>query len=224
MKMEGGFTLVNWDVEVIEKISGGIFSVTTTAASPNAAIPDQVIAAGWADNTIYNIVAQTSASDSSALKLSSQPIFTAVTLDLGGTPEVLAEDTEYTVFADPNSSSGWSMSLISGAMSTGSPTTFAVTLEYDTNTPVASQTLNAGASTVILNPMEYRFKHTDENGKIRQLDLHSVDPNSGFMSFNYKGANEDGLEEIPVTYMAKLDSTLTSGQQLMSFLFEDGAQ
>ena len=224
MKMEGGFTLVNWDMDVIEKISGGVFSLTTTAASPTATIPDQTIAAGWADNTLYDLVAYTSSSDSSPLKLTTKPTLTSVTLDPTGTPEVLVEETEYNVVANANSSSGWSIMFVSSAMATVSPTTYEIVVDYGSNTPVASETLNAGASTVILNPVELKFEHTDENGKVRRLSLHSVDPNSGFMQFNYKGANEDGLEEMPITYMAKLDTTLTSGQQLMSFFFEDGAQ
>jgi hypothetical protein len=224
MKVEGSFTLVNWQMSVLEKISGGMISRTTTAASPTTDIPDQTIDAGWADNTLYDLVALTSSSDDTELRFDSQPTLTSVTLDPTGTPEVLVEDSEYVVVANENSSSGWSIQFISSNMSTGSPTTFDIVVDYGSNTPRASETLNAGASTVILNPMEFRFKHTDENGKIRQLDLHSVDPNSGFLQLNFKGANEDGLEEIPITFMAKLDTSRTSGQQLLAFTYEDGAQ
>ena len=224
MKVEGSFTLVNWDMSILEKLAGGLISRTATAASPTTDIPDQEIAAGWADNTLYDLVAYTSSSDSTELKLDTKPTLTSVTLDPDGTPEVLVEGTEYNIVANANSSSGWSIMFVSSAMATGSPTTYEIVVDYGSNTPRASETLNAGASTVILNPMAFRFKHTDENGKVRQLDLHSVDPNSGFMQFNFKGANEDGLEELPITYMAKLDSTLTSGQQLFSFLYETGAQ
>jgi hypothetical protein len=224
MKVEGSLTLVNWNMSVIQKLSGGIISRTTTAAAATTDIPDQTIAAGWADNVKYDLVAQTSSTDSTELKLDTKPTLTSVTLDPLGTPEVLVEETEYVIIADANSSSGWSIMFISSAMATASPTTYTIVIDYGSNTPRASETLNAGASTVILNPMALRFKHTDENAKIRQLDLYSVDPNSGFMQFNFKGANEDGLEELPLTYMAKLDTSRTSGQQLFSFLYETGAQ
>lgn len=224
MKVEGSFTLVNWDMEKLEKLAGGVLNRTATAASPTSTIPDQTISAGWADNTLYDLVAQTSSSDSTELKLASKPTLTSVTLDPTGTPEVLVEDTEYFVVANANSSSGWSIGFVSTAMATGSPTTFEIVIDWGTNTPNASETLNAGASTVILTPVALRFKHTDENSKVRQLDLYSVDPNSGFLQFNFKGANEDGLEELPITYMAKLDTSRTSGQQLLSFLYEAGAQ
>ncbi len=223
MVMEGGFTLINWDMSVIESISGGIITRVETAAAPNSSIPDQEVAAGWADNTLYDLVAQTSGSDSTELKITAQPTLTSVTLDPTGTPEVLVEDTEYVVVANANSSSGWSIQFISGNMSTGSPTTYEIEIDWGTNTPVASETLHAGASTVTLNPMAYRFKHTDDNGLVRQLDLHSVDPNSGWLQLNFKGANEDGLEEMPITFSSKLDTSLDSGKQLFSFLYETGA-
>jgi hypothetical protein len=225
MKVEGSFTLVNWDMSAIARVSGGAITRTVTAAAAATTIPDQTISSGWSDNTLYDLVAQTSPTDSTELRFTTQPALTSVTLDPTGTPEVLVEDTEYVVVQNPASSSGWSIQFISANMATGSPTTFSIVVDWDTtNTPIASETLNAGASTVVLNPMAYRFKHTDENGKIRQLDLYSVDPNSGFMQFNFKGANEDGLEEMPITYMAKLDTSRTSGQQLFSFLYETGAQ
>lgn len=225
MKVEGSFTLINWDMSAIERISGGVFTKTTTAAAAATTIPDQTISSGWADNVLYDLVAETSSTVSTELRFTTKPALTSVTLDPTGTPEVLVEDTEYYVVANANSSSGWSIGFISSAMATGTPTTYEIVVDWDiTNTPVASDTLNAGASTVILNPMAFRFKHTDENGKIRQLDLYSVDPNSGFMQFNFKGANEDGLEEMPITFMAKLDTSRTSGSQLLSFLYESGAQ
>ena len=223
MKIEGGFTLINWDLDAIEKLSGGVVSRVVTAAAATTDIPDQDIAVGWDDNILYDLVAYTSSSDSTELHLSAKPTLTSVTLDPDGTPEVLVEDTEYYIVANPNSTSGYSIGFISANMSTGSPKTYKITVDYGSNTPVASETLNAGASTVILNPVALRFKHTDENGLIRQMDLHSVDPNSGFLQINFKGANEDGLEEIPLTFQARLDPNLTSGQQLFSFLLETGA-
>ena len=223
MKMEGGFTLVNFELDVIEKLSGGIMSKTVTASAATSAIPDQTIAAGWASNVLYNVVAETSSTDSTELKLDSTPVVT-VTLDLGGTPEVLAADTDYVVTADANSSSGWSFQFISANMSTLSPTTFGITIEFGSNVPRGSTTINAGSSTVVLDPMIFKFEHTDGSGLVRRLDLWSVDPNSGFLSFDFKGADEDGLEQLPITFMSKIDTDRTDGQQLMSFTIDEGAQ
>ncbi len=224
MKIEGSFTLINFDLEAIEKISGGVMSRTMTLASPTTLIPDQIIEAGWDDNTLYDLIAHTSSTDNTELKFSTKPILTSVTLDASGTPEILTENNDYLLVQNSNSSSGWSISFISANMSSGTPKTKAITIDWGENTPISSQTLNAGASTVVLKPMAFRFQHTDSNGKVRKLDLYSVDPTSGFLQFNFKGANEDGLEELPVTYKAKIDSSRTSGQQLMSFALDEGAQ
>ena len=68
-----------------------------------------------------------------------------------------------------------------------------------------------------------QITHTDDNGKIRRLSLPSVNPSTGGFQFNFKGANEDGVEEMPLTFTAKLDTSLVSGRQLMEWVIEDGA-
>ena len=223
MKMEGGFTLVNFELDKITKLSGGVLELTTTAAAATTSIPDQVIAAGWDDNIIYPLVCYTSATDSTELKLDSAPV-TTITLDLGSTPEVLEVDTDYVLTVNPNVTSGWSIQFMKANFTTADETDFAITIEYGSNVPRGSSTVNAGSSTVILKPVALKFEHTDGNGLVRRLDLWSVDPNSGFLSFDFKGANEDGLEEIPITFMAKLDTSKTDKQQLFSFTIDEGAQ
>lgn len=223
MTIEGGFTLINLNPTGVEKLGAGIFSKVDTAASPVSTIPDQTIAAGWADNVKYEMIMYTSSSDSTKLRTTTKPTLTSVTLDAAGTPEVLAENTDYVVVADNDSYSGWSIQFISANMSTGSPTTKAITIDYDTNTPIASTTIYAGSSEATLTSYSMQITHTDSNSKIRRLELYSVDPNSGGFQFNFKGSNEDGLEEMPLTYTAKLDTSLTDGRQLMSWTIENGA-
>ena len=223
MKVDCSLTLINWSMDVLEKLSGGMISKSTTLAAGLAAIPDQEIPIGWADNTLYEIEMETSATDSTLIRLSAPPTLTSVILDPDSVNETLVEGTEYYVIATPNTTSGYSIGFLSEPMSDLTPTAKVIVIDYDTNTPIASETLNVGASTVTLKAAAFRFKHTDEAGLIRQLDLHSVDPNSGFLEFNFKGANEDGLEELPLTFQAKIDSSKSSGQQLFSFTYEDGA-
>ena len=134
MIMEGAFTLINLNPENIVRLSGGLFTQVDTAASPTSTIPDQTIAASWADNTLYELTMETSSSDSTKLKTSSKPTITSVTLDPDGTPEVLVENTEYVIVADSNSYSGWAIQFISANMSTGSPTDYEIVIDYGTNT------------------------------------------------------------------------------------------
>jgi len=108
MKIEGSFNLIDYDYANLARLGGGLFTKVDTPASANSSIPDQVIAAGWADNTIYPLEMLTSSTDSTPLNMgTTQPTLTSVTLDAGGTPEVLAEDTDYVIVKLPEAVSKW---------------------------------------------------------------------------------------------------------------------
>lgn len=220
MKMTGGFTLMNLNPANIVKLSGGIFTATTTAAAENSSIPDQTIAAGWALNTPYELIMYTSSTDSTKLKMATAPALTNVTLN-AGSPENLTVTDEYIIIADSNSYSGYSLVII--AATTGSPTTYSITIDYAANTPRASTTIACGSSTVTMNAAAMKFTHTDADTLTRELELFSVTPQSGGMQFNYKGATSDGVETMPLTFEANIDSTRTDGQQLMTWKVDNGA-
>ena len=228
MRIEGSFTLINLDPDGVINASGGLFTKATVAASANSSIPNQIIAANWDDNIKYELIAYNSGADDTKLKLTSKPTLTSVTLDAAGTPEVLTEigagaGGDYMVVADASSYSGWSIIFNSAGMSTLTPKTKAITIDWGTNTPVASTTLYAGSSTAVLTAYSMKITHTDSNNKIRELELFSVDPSAGGFQFNFKGAASDGVEEMPLTFAAKLDTTLTDGRQLMAWTVENGA-
>jgi hypothetical protein len=222
MTVEGGFTLNSLNPTALEKLGTGLFSVSTTAASPVATIPDQVIAAGWADNTAYDLVMYTSSSDTTLLRTTAKPTLTSVTLDAGGTPEALTENDDYVIIAS-DCTSGWAIVFISAGIVTGSPTTKDITINYDTNTPVATVVMSAGTSTQVSTPCEMMYKHTDSDSLVRSFYMPSCEPNSGGFQFNFKGANSDGLESMPITFTARLDTTKTDGEQLFQWTIENGA-
>lgn len=223
MIMNGGFTLAHLDQEGIAKMGGGVFTRVVTAGGAVTTCPDKIIPAGWADGIVYPIIVETSSSDSTKLKLTAKPTMTSITLDAGGTPEVLVEGTEYLIISDSNADSGWGITFISAAMSTASPTTLDITLDFASVTAVASEVLYCGSSTALLSAYSIMFEHTDSNGKIRSLELFKVNPDSGGFQFNFKGANEDGIEEMPLTFTAEIDTTRTDGRQLMAWTVEAGA-
>lgn len=223
MTIDGSLTLGNLDPDSLTRFGGGAISQVDTAGSPISTIVDQTIDSGWANQTLYNLLPETSSSDSTIVRTTAAPTLTTVTLDPDGTPEVLVEGTEYNVLADGSSPSGWSISFVSGAMATISPTTYDIEVVFGTNTPLASSTLYVGTSTLELTAYAMQITHTDDNSKIRRVDLYSVDPNSGGFAFNFKAATSDGIEEMPLTFTAKLDTSLTDGRQLMAFTVEDGA-
>lgn len=222
MQIEGGFTLINLNPVGVEKLGGGLFTKVDTAGTATTDIPNQVIAANWNDNVKYELIMLTSSSDSTKLRTTAKPTITSVTLD-ATPPEPLTENNDYVIVADTGSYSGWSIQFISANMTTGTPKANTITIDYGSNTPVAKTTLYAGSSTELLTAYAMKITHTDDNSLTRALELYSVDPNSGGFQFNFKGANEDGLEEMPLTYMAKIDSSKTSGRQLMAFSVDNGA-
>jgi hypothetical protein len=218
MKMEGGFTLINLEPASIARMSGGVITEEVTAGTPFSDAPNETILSGnWADKTPINLAPTTLAG------VSVRATALALTSVTGSVDGALTADDDYTLFEDSTSPSGWSISVnLAGT----NVTTIAqdLVIDYGSITPVASTTLNAGSSTFIANEFAMRITHTDDNLKIRQLDLYAVNAQSGGFQFNFKGANEDGVEEMPVTFVAKLDTSRTNGQQLFAWTTEDGAQ
>ena len=230
MTMSGSFTLINLDPEGVEALGGGVFELVTTNAAEVVAASsvDQIIAAGWDDGIAYPIVWDGSAAVGQALKFSAAPVLTSVTLDPGDADEALSAwsavaSGDYTVIADPNSGSGYSIIFNSASMATGTPKTKTIAIVFGDNTPVGSTTLYAGSSNAQLSAYAMRVTHTDSNSKIRRLELYAVDAESGGFAFGFKGANSDGVEEMPLSFKAKLDTTRTDGRQLMAWTIEVGA-
>ncbi len=218
MKMEGALTLINLEPASIVRLSGGALTNTVTAGTPFTDAPNQVVANGsWADLTPVNLAPTTAAGASVRATAIS---FTSVTGSVNG---ALTVNNDYTLVTDTNSASGFSI-VFNLAGTTLATLAQDITIVYNSVTPVAQSVIKGGASTVILNAVAMRITHTDDNSKVRQLDLYAVDMNSGGFQFNFKGANEDGIEEMPLAYTAKLDTSRTSGDQLFAWTIEDGAQ
>lgn len=217
MTVAGSFTLINLDPEGVEKMGGGVFTRTTTTATPTTTCDNQVISSGdWADKQVLNLVLVDSGV---TLKASAEPTITSVTGSVDG---ALTEDDDYTIIPDVNSGSGYSI-VLNLAGTTLSTVSQDITIDFNSVTPVATEVIKAGSSTAILSAYAMRITHTDSNNKIRRLELYAVDANSGGFQFNFKGANEEGLEEMPLTYTARIDTSRTDGDQLFAWTIEDGA-
>jgi hypothetical protein len=220
MLIDGSFTMINLEPDAINKLSGGLFTLTETAASPVSDIADQVIAAGWGENTLYDLVLDSTAEGE--IRTTAQPTLTSVELDAAGTPEALVEDEDYFVVANPNSKSGWSVQFVTANIVKASPTTFAITIDYDTNTPIASTTITGGESTKELDAYALKAEHYNSAGDVdRSFEIYSANPQSGGFQFNFKGANEDGLEEMPITFRGDIDTTRAAGAQLFTYYVKE---
>lgn len=225
MIVTGSFTLVSQNPANLQKLGGGMFTYESTAAAAVTTIPDQTIASGWVDGQLYDLVLQTSSSNTTELKMSSAPTITSVTLN-AGSPEVLVADTEYKIVPNSNSNSGYSILFIESGMATGTPTNYTITIDYGSNTPIARESLFAGASTEILTEFAMKWLHTDENSLTRGIEFYNVDTNSGGFNFSMKGANEDGYEEMEISFTAKVvaGTGKASGKQLFEQFIDASAQ
>lgn len=205
MEIAGGFTLINLDIEAIEKMGGGVFTrEVINGAAITSGIADQVIAANWEIKKHYSL-------DIGNIRSVIKPVITV-------TPQgeaALVEDTDFILMTDSNSTSGWSLVFL-----TNTHAALAVTIVYTSVTPLSGEKLHAGSSSVILKPYAMRIAHTDSNGKVRAIELYSVISNSGGFQFNFKGSDEDGLEEMPLTYTASLDTSRDNGKQLFTWSLE----
>ncbi|MCP3683114.1 MAG: hypothetical protein GY861_10525, partial [bacterium] len=204
LTIEGGFTLINLNPTGVQKLSGGLFEEVTVAGTSVTSIDNQVIASGAAsDVTPYSLVITETSAD--PLIVSSALVIASVT---GATDGALTANDDYTIIDDAGSYSG--KAIVFNTAGTNLTTMAQViTIVYTSVTPVASTTIYCGTSTYVLSSYAMQITHTDTDGKIRRLELYSVDPNSGGFQFNFKGANEDGTEEMPLTYTARIDTSLT---------------
>lgn len=212
----GDFTLINLDPEGVEALGAGLFERVTIAASAETDIADHVIATGFTGKSAIpiEVVGDGSGNTGTVYALSAEPTIASVT---GSTDGALTETDDFVVVVDANSRSGYS--LVIDTDSVGVTTTAqTITIAFTTVTPIASETIYAGTSTQELTPYAMRVSHTTAAGVVdRQLDLYRVFANTGGFQFNFKGANEDGTEEMPLVFTAECETTLTDGRQLMGY-------
>ncbi len=216
MTIEGGFTLIHLDPEGVEKLGSGILERVVTAGTAVTAFDDQVITTFVAGSIIplVPIVTATGA----PLKFAAAPTLTSVTASVSG---VLAANNDYTIVT-ADCPSGYGIVFNTAGTATVA-TTETITIVFGSNTPVASQTIYAGSTSSVAVPYGMKYTHTDDNGLIRELELFYVTTSSGGLQFGFKGANEDGVEEMPITFNAKIDTSRTNGRQLMAWTIQTGA-
>lgn len=236
MEISGGFTLINLDPVGIGKMGGGLFDIVSIKAEPTE-FEDVNLPAGikegvsYALPLVYQQLSCNLPHDPIDAPLTYKPKFTVSKVN-----EATGVKTEIPEYDDSDPSAiveGWILerdefdSAYSIKFSEDQDTTLPILIEFDgtdeANTPVARTVVNAGSSSYVLEPFAMKIDHTDDNGLHRSLELYAVSSNTGGFQFNFKGANEDGVEEMPLTYTAILDTTRLSKRQLMSFAVEEGA-
>jgi len=217
LRVEGSFTMGNLDPDGILKLGGGIFEKVEVDGTALSDIKDQIIAANWNDNVKYPLIMDSTANGE--IKTTAKPTLTSVKLDAAGTtPETLTEDNDYVIVADSMSNSGWSIQFISANMSTGTPKTKAITIDYGTNTPLASTIMYAGNPSETLSPFKLKFEVYSDAGVVEDsFEIFKNKCSAGAFAFSYKGIRDDGLDEMPISFVGKCDNTRTANRQLMAW-------
>lgn len=217
-KMEWSGTLINLNPTGVALLSGGMLTTETTAGSAITTSADQTISAGWTNMKSIPLVAY-DPTTGVKLRFDSAPTLTSVTASTAG---ALAAGDDYFIQEDINSYSGYSILLNTAGTATVT-TAESVVVDYASITPIASVTLYGGSSTFEFTAYAMRMTHTDDNGLVRRLNLPSVTPQSGGFQFNFKSAQSDGSEEMPLSCIADLDTSLDNGKQLFSWVVDTGA-
>jgi hypothetical protein len=211
--VDGSFTLGNLNNSDLVRLSSGLFTEVTTAGDSVESIDDQTILSGAAtDVKPYNLVI--TETDGDNLKVSADLVIASVT---GATDGPLDANDDYTIVDDPDSSS--LKSIVFNTAGTNLTTLAQViTIAYTSVTPVASSTIYCGSSATTLNASAIKVTHTNSDDEIdREFEVFSADPTSGGFVFGFKGANEEGVEEMPISFRGKIDTSLTDGRQLFRY-------
>jgi len=222
MKVNGSFNLLNLDPSILEQMGGGLFTQTNTAGSQilSADFTSQVFT-GFVAGVPVNLVPLVTATGL-PIRFASAPVITSVTGTGTGASGLLAVNDDYTIIVDHSSASGYSI-VFNTAGSATVAITETITIVWGNNTPNARTTLTAGTSTKVITPYGLRFTHTDSAGLIRQLTVYSVTTNTGGFNFGFGGADEEGLEEMAISFTGEIDTTLTDGAQLIAYVEDVGA-
>lgn len=213
MRIEGSFTMGNLEGECLEKISNGIVTrVATPGSEVLSADFDTQVIDGFALNTPIALAPVVTATGV-AIKFSEAPVIASIVTD---DAEPLVADDDYFIIANANSHSGYSI-MFNGSGSAGLMGTEKLTITYDDNTPVASETLYAGTSSFTAQPFAMRVQHFNSAGAVDySLDLYNVYTSPGSYNFGLKGADTGGIDTMEITFAAELDETKTDGRQLLA--------
>ena len=201
--------LWSWDVETWSEFSGGLFTYSSIAGSLVAGASQVVASGSWAYNKFIEITNQNGSG--SAITVNS------VT---AGTNGLLVAATDY--FVGRNERGAYGIFVIDSA--TVTTQSQSITINYD-YTPATGRKITAGQSSKVLDRFYARLRHYTDSSLTTwdtQCLIYGVDMDSG-LNFNFKGANEDGVNEITVAFTGNIDTSKTSGAQLFEMTINDSA-
>ncbi len=199
MVIEGD--LMEYDLEKMSIIRGGIDTFSTVAASPVAVTNE------------LHVVSSTNGVRLDHREGDGTEVSAITVTDLANTACV--RNTDYVVYVD---SSGYTcIARVSGSTVLTDGDTAKVSYSY---TPNASVTLTSGGKFEI-SPRVVRLTNTNAAGKKFQLTLYKCTIEEG-MSYKYPADNSSEAVAVHIKLVGTLDTTRTAGDQLFGLVDEQG--
>jgi hypothetical protein len=201
--------LWTWDLNAIQKLSSGMFTFTQVPGTPVAGATQTASSGTWSYNDFIRIENQNY--DASAITVNS------VT---GGTDGPLVSGTDY--FEGTNEKGEYGIFIIDSATVTTETQDMVINYDY---TPSTGQRITSGTSSLPLERFIVRLRHyTDDALTTYDIEcfVYGVDTDSG-LSFNFKGANEDGLSEVTVALTGNVDTARPDGAGLIDLFIANTA-
>lgn len=186
-----------YNLEYFATLGNGLYSITTTSAGAQG-VDDQVIAAGWTDKSPITLNLTESGE---YFEADGEPTVTSVTGSVAG---VLTVNDDYTIVADVNSKSGYSIVLNTAGIS-GLVTTETITIVYNSPNVLGQTSMDVGG-VVNYEPISGYIETQTRGGRAVRITFHR-----GFFNgnLNYAFAAENNAEAVltSVTISLKSDTT-----------------
>ncbi|MFA5092083.1 MAG: hypothetical protein WC483_06060 [Candidatus Paceibacterota bacterium] len=204
MKASAAFTLYQINLTNLQELLDGIASVSATADDPVADHQQFIASGAWEYQGFIPFEGQNS----------SGAVPTNITVS-GSEDGPLVADTDFFVMKNENGI--WGLYVINSE--TVTTESQVLTLEYD-YTPAASYTLKMGAASDELTAKIVEFSKTISS-KVFRARLWSATNENGF-SLAFPDSAGDEPASMPMTLTGGLDTTRTSGEQLIEIYDEIG--
>lgn len=205
MKVNGAFELYQLYLPNIVEFLAGVATVTATAGVEVAGHTQDWAADTTAAGTFYPFDMQQSAGTT--------PTAISVAGDPDGTPDAYVLNTDYRVI---QVNGIWGLLFVTGSKYTVGEL---IRATY-TITPASAQTLKMGAATASITPKIVQFSKTI-SGKIYRARLWSATADGG-LTITFPDSAGDEPASLPISIVGSLDTTKTSGEQLIEIYDEIG--
>ena len=204
MALEATFTLLQQDLNNINKLMTGTTSYAAVAGTPVAGATQTLVANAWSFDKFYPFEHQQGTG----------VVPTAISLANDG---AIVEQTDYFIMQD--ASGKWGFMVID---TVDTDTAFNLVATY-TYTPSASRTLSAGSSSVDIVPRSLRIRKLLDTGKYWTMIIYAA-VNSGGLNFSLPRYDADEPSVLEVVMTGQLDTARADLDQLFKITDEYGIE